>query len=82
SDRTGRLPELWPTSKRARSAQKTEPAIDVRFVEGNGDDIADQVARGTINVAFIQERVNKASIVSEHCWNETIVVALPEGHRL
>ncbi|NWP29075.1 LysR family transcriptional regulator substrate-binding protein, partial [Escherichia coli] len=64
------------------SAQKTEPAIDVRFVEGNGDDIADQVARGTINVAFIQERVNKASIVSEHCWNETIVVALPEGHRL
>ena len=62
--------------------QKTEPAIDVRFVEGDDDDIADQVARGTIDVAFIQKRVDKASIVSEHCWNETIVVALPEGHRL
>lgn len=62
--------------------QKTEPAIDVRFVEGDDDDIVDQVARGTIDVAFIQERVDNASIVSEHCWNETIVVALPEGHRL
>ncbi len=58
------------------------PAIELRFVEGQAADVAEKVSHGTLDLGFVQHPVDRPLVVAEACWSETIVVAVPEGHRL
>ncbi|AGC43034.1 LysR family transcriptional regulator [Myxococcus stipitatus DSM 14675] len=70
------MPDIIPAFVRAY------PEVRPRLSEGSAASMEDGVARGTLDLAILSLPVRHTDLVVQKLWEESVVLAVPRGHRL
>ncbi len=58
------------------------PEVRPRLSEGLAPALEEAVARGALDLAIVSLPVRRADLVTQKLWEESLVLAVPRGHRL
>ncbi|QDE66922.1 LysR family transcriptional regulator [Myxococcus xanthus] len=70
------LPDIIPAFARQF------PEVRPRLSEGLAPAMEEGVARGALDLAILSLPVRRADLVAQRLWEESLVLAVPRGHRL
>ncbi|MBU8894199.1 LysR family transcriptional regulator [Corallococcus sp. H22C18031201] len=70
------LPELIPAFSRLH------PEVRPRLSEDRAAVLEEGVARGTLDLAILTLPVRRVDLVTQKLWEESLLLAVPKGHRL